>query len=123
MRLLKKHKLSSSSPLSQKSKSHQLIQLIIFPADRNHHHIVPTNHDTGEQYYIEHRVRGTLGDDRLVPFGLTSSTTAEAEVFKSFSNMVVSRASIYFTMDIKDFYLGTTLPLKPKKTTSPFPCC
>jgi hypothetical protein len=68
-----------------------------------------TNRNTGEQY-IEHRVRGTLGGDRLAPFGLTSSTTAEVEVFKSFFNMVVSRASIYFTMDIKDFYLGTNLP-------------
>ena len=68
-----------------------------------------TNRQTGETY-IEHRVRGTLGGDRLAPFGLTSSTTAESEVFKSFFNMVVSRDSLYFTMDIKDFYLGTDLP-------------
>jgi hypothetical protein len=68
-----------------------------------------TDRATGEQY-VEHRVRGTIGGDRLQPFGPTSVNTAETEVLKCFLNSVVSERAIFFTADIKDFYLGTDLP-------------
>jgi hypothetical protein len=60
--------------------------------------------------YIERRVRGAIGGDRLHPTGPTTCNTAETEVLKAFFNKVASERGIYFTMDAKDFYLGTPMP-------------
>ena len=60
--------------------------------------------------YIQRRVRGALGGDRVESEGATRCNTAETEVIKAFLNSVVSTDSDYFTVDINDFYLGTPLP-------------
>jgi hypothetical protein len=68
-----------------------------------------TDRATGEEY-VQHRVRGTIGGDRLPAHGLTAANTAETDVIKSFFNSVVSTRAKLSTADISDFYLGTQLP-------------
>ena len=63
-----------------------------------------------DQPYIERRVRGALGGDRVWSEGITRCNTAEIDVIKAFLNSVVSDNSDFFTLDIANFYLGTPLP-------------
>ena len=67
------------------------------------------NPDNGEPY-VERRVRGALGGDRVWSEGITRCNTAEIDVIKAFLNSVVSDNSDFFTLDIANFYLGTPLP-------------
>ena len=59
---------------------------------------------------IKMRVRGTVGGDRVDYQGDRSSNTSCIEVLKVLLNAVVSEDAHWCTADIKDFYLGTSLP-------------
>ncbi len=59
---------------------------------------------------IKFRVRGTAGGNLLqVPYDV-SARTASLDVVKLLIHSVVSDNKKWFTIDIKDFYLGTPLP-------------
>ena len=60
--------------------------------------------------YLQRRVRGALGGDRVNSEGATRCNTAEAEVLRSLFNSIASDGADYFTFDVNDFYLGTPLP-------------
>jgi hypothetical protein len=61
---------------------------------------------------IEHRVRHTVGGDKINYDGPTSAQTAAMPVVKLLINSVVSDNSNWCTIDISDYYLGTPLPRK-----------
>jgi hypothetical protein len=59
---------------------------------------------------IKYRVRGTAGGNLLdVPYDV-SARTASLDVVKLLLHSTVSDKKKWFTIDIKDFYLGTPLP-------------
>jgi hypothetical protein len=59
---------------------------------------------------IKYRVRGTAGGNLLdVPYDV-SARTASLDVVKILLHSTVSDKKQWFTIDIKDFYLGTPLP-------------
>jgi hypothetical protein len=59
---------------------------------------------------IKYRVRGTAGGNLLdVPYDV-SARTASLDVVKLLLHSTVSDKKQWFTIDIKDFYLGTPLP-------------
>ncbi len=59
---------------------------------------------------IKYRVRGTAGGNSLqVPYDV-SARTASLDVVKLLIHSVISDKKKWFTIDIKDFYLGTPLP-------------
>ncbi len=59
---------------------------------------------------IKYRVRGTAGDNLFdVPYDV-SARTASLDVVKILLHSTVSDKKCWFTIDIKDFYLGTPLP-------------
>lgn len=60
----------------------------------------------------EYRVRGTYGGDRSDYNGPVSAATAALPTIKLLLNAVVSEDASWMTADIKDFYLGTPLPIK-----------
>jgi Reverse transcriptase (RNA-dependent DNA polymerase) len=61
----------------------------------------------GERTY---RVRGTIGGDRINYPGPTTARTAAMPLVKILLQSVVSDASKWLTIDIKDYYLNTPLP-------------
>ena len=62
---------------------------------------------------VKHRVRGTIGGDRINYPGAVAAKTAELEVVKLLLNSVMSdKNGKFMTCDITDFYLGTPLPRK-----------
>jgi hypothetical protein len=59
---------------------------------------------------IKYRVRGTAGGNLLdVPYDV-SARTASLDVVKMLLHSTISDNKKWFTIDIKDFYLGTPLP-------------
>ncbi len=59
---------------------------------------------------IKYRVRGTAGGNLLdVPYDV-STRTVSLDVVKLLLHSTVSDNKKWFTIDIKDFYLGTPLP-------------
>ena len=58
---------------------------------------------------IDRRTRGTAGGDRIDYPGAIASKSASMELFKCIVNSAVSDDATLTTMDIKDFYLNTTL--------------
>jgi hypothetical protein len=59
---------------------------------------------------IKFRVRGTAGGNLLdVPYDM-SARTASLDVVKMLVHSTISDSKKWFTIDIKDFYLGTPLP-------------
>jgi hypothetical protein len=60
---------------------------------------------------LTYRVRGTIGGDQVDYNGQKASNAAEMTTIKILYNSVVSEMKAKFMkIDIKDFYLGTTLP-------------
>jgi hypothetical protein len=70
---------------------------------------------TASDAYVEYRVRGTCGGDRLNYKGQVSSNTAEYPVVKILMNATLSdrihknKNTRFATADMVDFYLGTDL--------------
>jgi hypothetical protein len=59
---------------------------------------------------IKFRVRGTAGGNLLdVPYDV-SARTASLDVVKMLLHSTISDNKKWFTIDVKDFYLGTSLP-------------
>jgi hypothetical protein len=59
---------------------------------------------------LQLRTRATIGGDRIdYPFS-TTAVTAELESIKILINAMISDNAAFSTIDIEDFYLGTTLP-------------
>ncbi len=59
---------------------------------------------------IKFRIRGTAGGNLLdVPYDV-SARTASLDVVKMLLHSTISDNKKWFTIDIKDFYLGTPLP-------------
>ena len=59
------------------------------------------------------RVRGTIGGDKIDYPGLVAANTADLKTIKLLINSTIStKGAKFMTLDIKDFYLGTTLPRK-----------
>jgi hypothetical protein len=60
--------------------------------------------------YDPHRVRMTVGGDRIEYPGEVATKTADITVTKAILNSVCStKAALYMNMDIKNYYLGTPL--------------
>lgn len=60
-----------------------------------------------------YRIRGTIGGDKVDYPGMVAANTADLKAIKLLLNSVLStRGGKFMTIDIKDFYLGTTLPRK-----------
>jgi len=57
-----------------------------------------------------YRIRGTIGGDRINYTGSTKANTAALPVVKMLLQSVVSEDAEFMTVDIKDFYLNTSLP-------------
>jgi len=86
-----------------------------------HYTDVPTDRRKDVSYYnpqvkekvknglIDRRTRGTAGGDRINYPGVVASKSASMELFKCIVNSAVSTDASLTTMDIKDFYLNTTL--------------
>ncbi len=62
---------------------------------------------------VNRRVRGTSGGDRLTVSSLVSTAVASHPVVNCLFNAVVSEDAHVGTVDITDFYLGTTNPNPP----------
>ena len=63
-----------------------------------------------KQGKLQHRVRGTIGGDKVDFDGDTAAYTASMPTLKILLNAVVSKKGAKFaTADIKDYYLGTPL--------------
>ena len=58
---------------------------------------------------VQHRVRGTIGGDKVDYPGTTTAYTAHLESIRVMLNATVSEHARIATADIKDFYLGTPL--------------
>jgi len=58
---------------------------------------------------LEHRIRGTIGGDKLDAFGPTRANTAALEMIRLFINSMVSEKAHMMTLDIRNFYLGTPM--------------
>ena len=58
---------------------------------------------------ITRRVRGTTGGDRISQTDV-SSAVASLTSLKCLLNKVVSERALFATIDLIDFYLGTSLP-------------
>ena len=58
---------------------------------------------------VQYRVRGTIGGDQIEYPGAKAAYTATLETIRALLNAVVSEDAMFFTADIKDFYLGTPL--------------
>ena len=56
------------------------------------------------------RARDSIDGKQLFSGGRTTANTAETGAIKSYFNSIVSNKANIGTMDIKDFYLGTSLP-------------
>jgi Reverse transcriptase (RNA-dependent DNA polymerase) len=62
-----------------------------------------------------HRVRITVGGDKVIFDGDVSTKTADLPTVKVFLNSVVStKGAKFITLDIKDFYLNTTMQYKDR---------
>ena len=65
-----------------------------------------------------HRVRVTIGGDKLMYEGPTATHSASLELVKTHLNSVVSTLNArYATLDIKDYFYGT--PMKSYELPSP----
>jgi hypothetical protein len=58
----------------------------------------------------QYRIRGTIGGDRINYPGRTAANTAAMPVVKILLQSVVSEDKEWLTIDLKDYYLGTSLP-------------
>jgi hypothetical protein len=59
---------------------------------------------------LKFRTRATIGGDRIdYPYS-TTAITAELEAIKILLNAMISDNAQFFTIDLEDFYLGTSLP-------------
>ncbi len=55
------------------------------------------------------RVQGTIGGNQLPYSGPTAAQTAALEVMRLLLNALVPEDANLMTLDIKDFYLGTSM--------------
>jgi hypothetical protein len=62
---------------------------------------------------VDRRVRGTAGGDRLTVSSLVSTAVASHPTVNCLFNAVVSEDALFGTVDLTDFYLGTTNPTPP----------
>jgi hypothetical protein len=59
---------------------------------------------------LKFRTRATIGGDRIdYPYS-TTAITAELEAIKILLNAMISDNAQFTTIDLEDFYLGTSLP-------------
>ncbi len=62
---------------------------------------------------VDRRVQGTADGDRLTVFSLVSTAVASHPTVNCLFNAVVSEDAQFGTVDLTDFYLGTTNPNPP----------
>jgi hypothetical protein len=72
---------------------------------------------------VDRRVRGTVGGDRLTVSSLVSTAVASHPTVNCLFNAVVSEDAHFGTVDLTDFYVGTTNPNPPfiKFFLDPYP--
>ncbi len=72
---------------------------------------------------VDRRVRGTAGGDRRTVSSLVSTAVASHPTVNCLFNAVVSEEAHFGTVDLTDFYLGTTNPTPPfiKIFLDPYP--
>jgi hypothetical protein len=72
---------------------------------------------------VDRRARGTAGGDRLTVSSLVSTAVASHPLANCLFNAVVSEDAHFGTVDLTDFYLGTTNPNPPfiKIFPDPYP--
>ena len=91
------------------SKTGRLIFRYEMPSDRKAAYYNPQLKIKHKPEGVQYRVRGTIGGDQISYPGAKAAYTASLETIRILLNAVVSEDAMFFTADIKDFYLGTPL--------------
>ena len=90
----------------------RLIHRNMVPPDKKPAYYNPQVRTKIKNGILQHRVRGTIGGNQITYNGDTAAHTASMQLIKLLLNAVISDKSAKFmTADIKDFYLGTPLPV------------
>jgi hypothetical protein len=81
------------------------------PADKGATYVNPVcNEKLKDNGSLKLRTRATIGGDKVnYPYS-TTAVTAELESIKILINAMISDSAAFSTVDLEDFYLGTSLP-------------
>jgi hypothetical protein len=94
-----------------KSGTLRPIMFCNIPSDKNATYVNPVcNEKVKDDGAMKFRTRATIGGDRIDYPYTTTAITAELESIKLLLNAMISDNAAFSTVDLEDFYLGTTLP-------------